>query len=323
MSRKIDEEQDGLSSNVDIISISSSSEPKERNYMGALSSCSSDNHNSVLSSLSGGKKSNFNYKATELTLWPPGIRCPDPRDQELCLLNSGRSLYEKELFPLLPSSTKTAAVLGNKRGFSDASNNGFSSRTCLKKLVQSTSVKDKLPLTDLKDGSDHTVSECQHNFMAPNYTGNHLSSKAQVVGSSQIRSSRKNSLATTTKNNDEVDGKPGKGPMYVKVSMDGAPLLRKIDLRSYSAYQELSSALREMFIIGQFGSHGAQESEMQSECGVQDLQNGSEYVLTYEDKDGDWMLVGDVPWGMFIESCKRLRILKCTDSIIGLAPRGM
>lgn len=24
--------------------------------------------------------------------------------------------------------------------------------------------------------------------------------------------------------------------------------------------------------------------------------NGSEYAPTYEDKDGDWMLVGDVPW---------------------------
>jgi auxin-responsive protein IAA len=24
--------------------------------------------------------------------------------------------------------------------------------------------------------------------------------------------------------------------------------------------------------------------------------NGSEHVPTYEDKDGDWMLVGDVPW---------------------------
>lgn len=28
-----------------------------------------------------------------------------------------------------------------------------------------------------------------------------------------------------------------------------------------------------------------------------DLLSGSDYVLTYEDKDGDWMLVGDVPWG--------------------------
>lgn len=24
--------------------------------------------------------------------------------------------------------------------------------------------------------------------------------------------------------------------------------------------------------------------------------SGMEYVPTYEDKDGDWMLVGDVPW---------------------------
>ena len=27
-----------------------------------------------------------------------------------------------------------------------------------------------------------------------------------------------------------------------------------------------------------------------------DVSNGSDYVPTYEDKDGDWMLVGDVPW---------------------------
>lgn len=24
--------------------------------------------------------------------------------------------------------------------------------------------------------------------------------------------------------------------------------------------------------------------------------NGAEYMPTYEDTDGDWMLVGDVPW---------------------------
>lgn len=27
------------------------------------------------------------------------------------------------------------------------------------------------------------------------------------------------------------------------------------------------------------------------------LDGSSEHVLTYEDKEGDWMLVGDVPWG--------------------------
>ena len=26
------------------------------------------------------------------------------------------------------------------------------------------------------------------------------------------------------------------------------------------------------------------------------LDGSSEYIITYQDKDGDWMLVGDVPW---------------------------
>lgn len=47
---------------------------------------------------------------------------------------------------------------------------------------------------------------------------------------------------------------------------------------------------------GQCGSHGAEGKEVLSESKLKDLLHGSEYVLTYEDKDGDWMLVGDVPW---------------------------
>lgn len=41
---------------------------------------------------------------------------------------------------------------------------------------------------------------------------------------------------------------------------------------------------------------------------------GSEYAPTYEDKDGDWMLVGDVPWNMFITSCRRLRLMKGSEA---------
>lgn len=33
-----------------------------------------------------------------------------------------------------------------------------------------------------------------------------------------------------------------------------------------------------------------------NESKLMDLLNSSDYVPTYEDKDGDWMLVGDVPW---------------------------
>ena len=76
------------------------------------------------------------------------------------------------------------------------------------------------------------------------------------MGWPPIRSFRKNSLVTTSKTNDEVDGKPGPGALFVKVSMDGAPYLRKVDLRMYSAYKELSSALEKMFSCFTIGKSG-------------------------------------------------------------------
>lgn len=57
----------------------------------------------------------------------------------------------------------------------------------------------------------------------------------------------------------------------------------------YSDYVLLTSS-------GQCGSYGVSSRENLSESRLMDLLHGSEYVLTYEDKDGDWMLVGDVPW---------------------------
>lgn len=43
-------------------------------------------------------------------------------------------------------------------------------------------------------------------------------------------------------------------------------------------------------------SNGKSGREGLSDCRLMDLKNGTELVLTYKDKDGDWMLVGDVPW---------------------------
>lgn len=71
--------------------------------------------------------------------------------------------------------------------------------------------------------------------------------RAQVVGWPPVRQFRKNTLASTSKDNEEVDGKASNGASFVKVSMDGAPYLRKVDLRNYSAYKGLSSALEKMF----------------------------------------------------------------------------
>ncbi|VAI27421.1 unnamed protein product [Triticum turgidum subsp. durum] len=138
--------------------------------------------------------------------------------------------------------------------------------------------------------------------------------RAQVVGWPPVRSFRKNILAEKSS--------PAAAAAFVKVSMDGAPYLRKVDLNMYKTYQDLSKALEKMFSSFTIGNCGTPGMNGMNESKLMDLLNGSEYVPTYEDKDGDWMLVGDVPWEMFVESCKRLRIMKGSEAI-GLAPRAM
>ena len=64
--------------------------------------------------------------------------------------------------------------------------------------------------------------------------------RAQVVGWPPVRSYRKNCFQAK-KMEAETTG------MYVKVSMDGAPYLRKIDLKIYKGYPELLKAMEDMF----------------------------------------------------------------------------
>ncbi|KAF0914673.1 hypothetical protein E2562_031134 [Oryza meyeriana var. granulata] len=141
--------------------------------------------------------------------------------------------------------------------------------------------------------------------------------KAQAVGWPPVRSYRRNIMTVQSvknKKEEEADKQQpaanasGNSSAFVKVSMDGAPYLRKVDLKMYNSYKDLSLALQKMF--GTFTATGNNMNEV----------NCSDAVTTYEDKDGDWMLVGDVPWQMFVESCKRLRIMKGSEAI-GLAPR--
>lgn len=72
--------------------------------------------------------------------------------------------------------------------------------------------------------------------------------RAQVVGWPPVRSYRKNTLAASaTKTNGGDEGRSEAGCCYVKVSMDGAPYLRKVDLKTFSSYEDLSLALEKMF----------------------------------------------------------------------------
>lgn len=156
--------------------------------------------------------------------------------------------------------------------------------------------------------------------------------------------------------NDELEARRGSGCLYVKVSMDGAPYLRKVALQAYGNYRELSSSLAAMFSCSAIGElcspprealdqeetglpqtlasvivllpHGVHRTcphyvithivtkwhyyptvgwFSSAQCGNHEadgsnenrpmvLVHGPQYVLSYQDKDGDWMLVGDVPW---------------------------
>ncbi|CAL4943291.1 unnamed protein product [Urochloa decumbens] len=131
--------------------------------------------------------------------------------------------------------------------------------------------------------------------------------KAPVVGWPPVRSYRKScfqaSSKQSTKQATKEEAVPSSaaasatGGAFVKVSMDGAPYLRKVDLRMYKGYRELREALEALFVSSNNG--GA---------------NLSEFAVTYEDKDGDLMLVGDVPFEMFTSTCKKLRIMKRSEA---------
>jgi auxin-responsive protein IAA len=133
----------------------------------------------------------------------------------------------------------------------------------------------------------------------------HATCRAQIVGLPPIRSYRKNTLQPKKAEAEAAAG------MYVKVSMDGAPYLRKIDLKVYKGYPELLKALENMFklTIGKnilINMHVQlyvaliilmmKSVTMPGEYSEREGYKGSEYAPTYEDKDGDWMLIGDVPW---------------------------
>ncbi|CAF1738334.1 unnamed protein product [Brassica oleracea var. botrytis] len=92
----------------------------------------------------------------------------------------------------------------------------------------------------------------------------------------------------------------------------------KVDQRRYINYMELSSALEKMFTTFTLGKDKLCETKLK------DLLNGKDYVLTYEHNYGDWMLLGDVPREMFIDVCKKQKIMKGCDAIgLAAAPRSM
>ncbi|MQM06544.1 hypothetical protein Taro_039367 [Colocasia esculenta] len=142
-----------------------------------------------------------------------------------------------------------------------------------------------------------------------------------VVGWPPVRAFRKNLVAPLVHPNPEMDVKKDlkktkpseedmaplkphtKSNLFVKVNMEGYNVGRKIDLMAHSSYQSLSCALQKMF--HNFLTVGHSNN---SNSDAQDEPIPTNYILLYEDNEGDRLLVGDVPWEMFINSVKRLYI---------------
>ncbi|KAG4119928.1 hypothetical protein ERO13_D11G110100v2 [Gossypium hirsutum] len=106
---------------------------------------------------------------------------------------------------------------------------------------------------------------------------------------------------------------------YVKVYMEGIPIGRKVDLLDRRSYCDLIKTLEHMFNTNLIWA----EAEVNGD-------HFEEYhVLTYEDKEGDWMMVGDVPWHtpqlklfylcmycrMFLSVVRRLKISRSSAEL--------
>ncbi|KAM1224887.1 hypothetical protein ACFX2G_044670 [Malus domestica] len=104
-----------------------------------------------------------------------------------------------------------------------------------------------------------------------------------------------NQMANNYKEN-ENDGSAAaaNNSMYVKVKMEGEGIVRKIDINLHHSFQSLRDTLITMF----------------SKCKSKEGGAAADYILIYQDKQGDWLLAADVPWQTFIESVQRLQIVR-------------
>ncbi|XP_020595209.1 auxin-responsive protein IAA3-like, partial [Phalaenopsis equestris] len=172
-----------------------------------------------------GEDIGLNLKETELRLGLPGSDSPGPMDSiGLSLgIQMGFVAGAKSVFT---AATDGAVLLGLSCG----------SRTDREKLCWPMA-EDVGPVGNPVEKENNAVDRAILN-----------AAKAQVVGWPPIKNYRKNTMAINpAKNKEEGEGKAGMRCLFVKVSMDGAPYMRKVDLRTYSNYEELSLELGTMF----------------------------------------------------------------------------
>ncbi|KAF3668539.1 putative E3 ubiquitin-protein ligase HERC1-like [Capsicum annuum] len=216
-----------------------------------LSDCSSVDSCNISTSTEDNNGVGLNLKATEHRPGLPRSQSPK-RVIESCPLGSTK-IDEKLLFPLHPakdtafSVSQKIVLTGNKRGFLDAMDGFLEGKFLSNSGVKACDTKEtsRVQPPKLKDANtqDTVLEKPSAVNKASNCEGSRApATKAQVMGWPPIRSVRTNTITSALKNNEEIDGKAGSPALFIKVSMDVAPYLRKVNLRNHSAYQELSSA---------------------------------------------------------------------------------
>lgn len=274
-----------------------------------------------------GEGSSSEEKKLELRLGPPGgeDRCWSLKDST----NRERDHHHQHLLSLgYFSSTNN----NNNNGFSFLHHHSprslpvmakESSQPCCAKVADLQSSAEKKAFPSPAPSKDTAVHNSSQKRTAP----------APVVGWPPIRSFRKNLAGTSASklpNSESPNGDPNKtvnekpahehsrkNP-FVKINMDGVPIGRKVDLNAYDSYEKLSAAVDELFrgllAAQRDSSAGGIVNEQEEEKAITGVLDGSgEYTLVYEDNEGDRMLVGDVPWHMFVSTVKRLRVLKSSE----------
>lgn len=175
---------------------------------------------------------------------------------------------------------------------------------------------------------DWSLSDAPNNYKSTPKAAQKRSAPAPVVGWPPIRSFRKNLASSSSKQTPPSDSDHAikkekmvescqKG-LFVKINMIGVPIGRKIDLNAYDSYEKLSIAVDQLFrgllAAQKDTSGGLVTGNQEHEKPITGLLDGKgEYTLVYEDNEGDRMLVGDVPWHMFVSAVKRLRVIKSSE----------
>ncbi|URE02531.1 AUX/IAA family [Musa troglodytarum] len=261
------------------------------------------------------KASQVEVESLELRLGLPATE--EEKDPSVLSLSL---FYKSSKTTTTTTNNKNHHCAGSKRGFFGT----FESRTegPQQQKTSGANLKDELHQSQERKAA-HEVPE---NASAANMNSQTRAASVPLVGWPPIRTFRKNLATGSSKLPPEpqsgdlqskVKLENCKKGLFVKINMEGIPIGRKIDLSTYNSYEKLSLAVEEHFrdlLAAQKDPSTAEtmkDEEKQVFTGL--LDGTGEYSLIYEDNEGDRMLVGDVPWDMFVSTAKRLRVIRSTD----------